>query len=1679
MAKTYQEMVAERQKTTPAETPGGASSGKKTYEELLKKRKGEVIPVPVSEKPVPPAPVQRSTLPAKPIGQSGPRIPQDPMKQEIKPVTPKTPFQEKALQAAGGLVQGAETALNVIAPKVQAVQDFLSKLKSVGTKDKKDPIGQLNSSVMFGPIMGKVLTDPKSVIRTGATVGSNVIQAAKEIGKKMVSGVKADTSRGATVAGASAGLDAVLNFMPGGFMFAQGLQAAPELAKEATGSEKAADVTRKASEATFGAVSQVGSEGLVGLIKATGAKLSPVEEQSIRDTGAMAASLAAFALLHKAAGSATGRYGKALEAKSVSGTVDAFANTLGLKTGKGLAGETVLPKESKINQAYERAVTRYGNEGGQNAAAKIDAARVTRDLLLDYKKNGAAGFEAKWQPVFEQGSSLATKVLEDVAHAADAVKIKEVVTKPYTGKTKDIIEAIETPAGQFAFEREFGQLSEKNTPKIPQGSKYKIVKEDVPFDDRPGYFDAADGSVRLNDHAIGQDVARMMKGEKIYYGEGRTRKVFEVMKGETPEALTKRYQQEILNHELSHVETVTPEDLARIEIAKSSGSQKDLDAIRRDLEGKANRYMEENRPPVVREERFQVADESSAQADRAIKAFEREGQYQAKKEGQRFADPSKEAAYTAWKKLRPEIREADWAGLRERVRSKELLKKLDDTVAGGKGTNDGMLDDFRNRSLKEKSARAEHQKAKDAQSKLFPELPKNETRVIEKELSRYRDRALKAEGKVDTGKRKTDLKLLKQRITDRLKSEKLATSAKEAAGAVIRKLRSKGDEKVFSQAEVVRFARTNGVPFEVRGKMLAKLKNVKTVEGAQKVIAQMRELWTEVERVNVQKKIMKLKKQALTKVKNGVRAGKVDADTQKVLNLLYGDKKNPGILKMSRVDAIETQLRLIAENTPESLGMAELYELGGLKEQSLTKLRDTQAAIEEFLKTGKTKRQQFFDERKAEVQTTIDSAVKELTGKEGGINETQAKAERVGALKQFSRGVMDETAVFADMGREIGGKFEQFTRDVQTRVHESGIAAGKHAQKVETKLSEVYGKDYLTELSKFVSEQKDLGVMTDAAGNRKNVRMNRGAALDLYMKMKDPAAKELLMDPRRQAYTEEMMNRIVDEVLTVKDKQMGDWLMKDTYSDVFKNILAPAHERFTGVPLGYKDNYSGQWKFKHESWRENEDSFAANLMRDGALHQMSNKPGFVKERTANAGSLELSQNPILDFIMYAKKSEQYARLGEDVVRLNQIITDGSFKEALTNRYGKGAMASLKSKADQVMKGGTSSQDGELVNIADKLHANISSALLASPTVATGQMAAIVQFRAEAKGKGFWKGVRNAKKNAELLKKYAPGVTERLMTEDTAKISRNVRGEQSGFERGMQKVRKVMTSLLSLADESVVFRGASGLFEANTRKYMADGMPQEAAYKRAGQDIDSLVARGQPGGSYISKAKIQEGAMKYLTTLKQAPQKIARGNLAAIRLYKKGSMSSRELGQYLFWNNVAQGTAYTLLRLPVQAAKVGLGAVALEALGLDEKAKDEFGKLQEMFGPKRLAGNIAFQIAQHPTGMPVVGDLFNTLVNNLAFGNRFEYRPVLGQVVFDDILAGGRDVVAGDYSKGMVKHARAISRSLGIGDPAGLFDILSKKVSQETTDQKKSFNKSFEGKQEARKKKLEKKNTSTK
>lgn len=1284
----------------------------------------------------------------------------------------------------------------------------------------------------------------------------------------------------------------------------------------------------------------------------------------------------------------------------------------GIEPMKGVIGlnsvEKITPES--VATAYKITTDKIITDG-IDVQNRMDVVNGVKPILDEVAQVGEKNWSADSSPLMSAVNEASDSVLAQFKEGGDKLakdiqveEVKSAIEKPLTPSLVEMRRSMGKDA-QFAFENEIVDLNAKNDivlSKKAEASNLRIERISDPFDDRAGFFDVETGTIKLNEDKIQQLVDTLADDTKaLKIGEGRLVTSFQKKTGESLADLKTRLEDTILKHETSHSKTITPEDMARLAQASALKDEVALRKIRSEMEGKADRYSIEKANDLI-------DDKLQNDINRASEAVAMRQDIVRIKKEQSFASSEVESAYKDWEKQvkrNPEFYSAGEEAFRNKMREspknklmtdKDFASRWDGAMKSGEDIGVSQVSDlfdlFRKRFDGIRKLDSQYKKLKEGQKSLFEGKDK-----LDKRVSDALGRAIRAERALEkSGDKVRSLELgkLKERIKGRVEKEVLKERIAESTGRTKAKyarrlLRRQVDEKVKA--------------------LLPK----RTAGGRMK--------------------------------------GRMEAGTQDFISNVFANRKeNRGV----KVSSVFNKIMKWRSENPDSFEIPEklyqelkLAESSGYLRQNAVELRETLLAIKdmsaESIKARQQKRLAI-----AENAAKITDGIKEtLVGDRKFKSDPIELVKKNNAMKTGVQSFWFSTKTLNGLTNILGPQMKSLVRETYNKIAISKNNFGKANDSLVNHLEKEYGIRWQNEIHDKMHQQVELGNFRDVNGKNVPLRASRFQAMAIYTGLNDKKFKQNLTHADGNAWTSEMIKKS-ESILSDSDKRTSEYIVRNMYGGQYGRF-AEAFQEVSGVRLGYTEGYAGSLKYKNDIKGEKAIESESSAL-DIGFADYKTRRGMSTEgatsRTNYIGEMKISDNPIGDALSYIKQTEHFIQMSKLMGDWDRVMNDTNTIAAMKKRFGKDYVQQIKFHVEDLRRGGIVTEKALSMNrLIEVAQQNVGKALISSPSVWMGQWADFAAFKAEAKSSSaFNKGIFNWKSLQADLAKYVPAVEARTRKTQAEATSR-IENRKGKIGRTIEKIGDVGTAPIEWNDRLTTKISAAGLFadrvEFYTKRMKLD---TERAKIEAGKDIAIFIQDNLSTPDFLGKSNLEKrsGVGKLLTALRNQPNKIFHRLWIKVGELKRGEITPREFGHFVYWNNIVQPTMYYGLRIATKQALRGAKVAILRTAGQKELADKEEEKIKN----EDYKRGAVMSVLNNATSGMVLGDIIQTAIENSFNDKNYELRPSVISAASKDFWDGFNELNQGDYGTAAARTSRGILRSVGVGDPLDLFGTLITKTS---------------------------------
>ena len=841
--------------------------------------------------------------------------------------------------------------------------------------------------------------------------------------------------------------------------------------------------------------------------------------------------------------------------------------------------------------------------------------------------------------------------------------------------------------------------------------------------------------------------------------------------------------------------------------------------------------------------------------------------------------------------------------------------------------------------------------------------------------------------KITEIKRKNDLAKLKQRMKDRT----AFTKRGEKTGSINQKKETKQVQKEIRQA-----LKESELTPKDREKFSDMLKNVQTREQLERKMPEIEEriekLETKEARRTLRKKIETELKSTKIKKENGKPVGKFTSELQKIFDLLNSS------LKLSSEEASAK----IIENIKEANGSptAEIALENKIlsmidKDSSIEDLESALKMIQDMKATGKTTRELRKFNVESEYIALRDTVIEVVTDGKGIDKKFTTFGEAKATFKELKHTLksLGKKWVFSWDGLMEALEFNSSVNDTKLQTlfnlskennnykqshynyNESFMEAISTAYGIENKETKIHKK--LGDLS----EQMNLGKVTDSEGNVNELLITRDEAIKVWMELQDPTLHESFIEGNN--FTEEIISTI-EMSLTDGDKAFAEEQFK-MYKEQWEKIN-PVYSEIYGVNLPFNEFYS---PIRRKGFQVDELAGLGEFIGD-TTDRLAITSGSFKGRTKNLlpimrrSSIKALESHIIEtnyFIAWASK----------VRELRSVFGNKTVTEAITQEFGSSMTNAIKNTVDDLTTSGN--RHARRIAALDFFRKKATlGALMMKPSIGIKQLVSTLAYLEKVNPVDFTAGVADfwlhPIRNAKILNDESALIKTR-----GGNFERDIKAAMATdtFGKFSKKHNFINTAMMAirLGDKGAIMMGSWAM----RKKMLKQGNSKAetiAAYEK-------FSANTQQSADLSQLSQVQRGGSfeQLFTMFKSSQRQYWAKELHAIKsLFRKDGFTSKNVGK------VAKTIAIYHILLPVVFQYVvNLG-------GWDEEDKKEY---------KRAA------IVGSANGIFMVGDVIESVVRQ-ALGLRVWSNEIPIYTVVNDVLKAIKKIDFDDITSEDVMEA---------------------------------------------------------
>lgn len=801
--------------------------------------------------------------------------------------------------------------------------------------------------------------------------------------------------------------------------------------------------------------------------------------------------------------------------------------------------------------------------------------------------------------------------------------------------------------------------------------------------------------------------------------------------------------------------------------------------------------------------------------------------------------------------------------------------------------------------------------------------PKRETQTqLQRQISKN------TEGRISPRKpaKLTEKQALLQRIRSRRQGAREGFNAgkKEGKAVEAEKRRSMHDaavEKIKARQATIADRKKAAIdyaqilPFRERGKFLKAINNLKSEKEFLDVIDRISKSSKAAERKVLINQISAELKGTIVKKKDGIPNAKFALEAQRTLNEMRQLQKTMTYpeAQMAIANKIATwqETNPDAAFPPEMLHEIEILKTVGIKDQTVSELSATLAAIKSLKETGRTQKELERFNRETEIQQKKDNIFDVITGGKPLPSDSlsiRTREEKTGPLTnakdfltKYQYGFEEVLDVLSL--RDKGSlPYESFlSRYAGDRVNNAFNIQNKgeliEINKISDQMKEIYDLKKNTQVMQVLGDMKDivdLGDFKHADGVTRQLELSRGEAMQYYMWMQD----ETLLDTFSETlhWTPEIMDA-VKNLLTPQDRKMADWLIDDFYPNYYEGINAVYSKEY-GVDLPFNSNYSPVHRDVEATIPEN-----VLLAKESA-----------KYATARNGSLKDRQNSRIDLkatdafenaMRHVTKMEHYKAWSETMFEFRRIFGDKQVRQSIKDIHGQGYLKVLDNFLNDFARDGVARE--KVVKLVDQLRMNVTRSLLGlNLKVGIKQLTGVLNYGIEIPAKDLFTGIGDFwldpigksrflhEKSATLQERFGDG------------FERDIKfAIQKGYDKKLAHANnwsEILFIPIRNADKFTVYQGSWAVYRSEYNRAKKAGKSDAEAERLGIRAAENITNRIQESSRLDTLSPIQRGGSiaKLFTMLAGQPNKYLRVMNNAGRNWKAGRQKGSTAAKRILW-----------------------------------------------------------------------------------------------------------------------------------------------------------------------------------
>jgi len=686
----------------------------------------------------------------------------------------------------------------------------------------------------------------------------------------------------------------------------------------------------------------------------------------------------------------------------------------------------------------------------------------------------------------------------------------------------------------------------------------------------------------------------------------------------------------------------------------------------------------------------------------------------------------------------------------------------------------------------------------------------------------------------------------------------------------------------------------NTLPQEVRGKMLASIKNVRTERGLESAANRALDLAEQYNQKTLKAQIRKEIKKARAKIKNHILKGRFTPDVQNRLNVLDHN------LELDRDTAREKMAENIQKYDSGSLSYEEMLEaneslnFAGIDGMSSEELANTLEYIKVLETVGRAERQAKQEANTERIRAIRDDISNILTGGQGlktgiGAVSRQQLAVKPGWLDTFTNwqygidNLADKLSKLDPTSKPYQSAINKFVAQVHRATNRQVIGTREAYSKVKDIIAEIYaikGTREVNQALNALDEEVNLGVFNlteqykikHPKATTITIKMTRDEMIAKYMQMQDYTLNDTFIEG--MGWSQEVRDAI-EKTLTTEEKKLASAIFN--FYEEYYDTINPIYQELYNVDLSHNPNYS-------PIRRDFESDITENVLTFQDAGQFASVlNGSLKARQRNIRPLRFN-GALKTLSNHIEQMEHFKAWATTMRDMRRVFGNTEIRQAIEQYHGRGISRLLDTFMNQMARGGIESAATN--RAADYLRRNFTKSILAiKPVIALKQIPSLFAYVSEMNATDFFGGVADFWTNPVFHFKFLYNNSEMFKARMSVGFERDIRAAMEKHGKKVISGRGKFTDWFLLqiraGDTFAVTQGMWAKYKAGLKQ----GLTQEEAIASA----EDATGRTQPSFGIDTLSAIQNGGswLKLMTMFQNQPNKYFRIVGDNIRNFKYG------------------------------------------------------------------------------------------------------------------------------------------------------------------------------------------------